>query len=91
LPIYEYRCAKGHQYEQAEGFDAPTEQSCPHCGGRARRRISLPAVIFKGRGFYSTDNREASSGDNGGSGGGPSEDHGHSDEDSGSKTEAAAD
>src|SRR3989304_8305877 len=59
LPIYEYRCSKGHQYERAEGFDAPSEQRCPSCSGRSRRQISLPAVIFKGSGFYSPGNRKA--------------------------------
>jgi putative FmdB family regulatory protein len=67
LPIYEYRCSKGHQYERAEGFDAPSEHRCPSCSGRSRRQISLPAVIFKGSGFYSTDNRKSSYGGNGGS------------------------
>ena len=67
MPIYEYRCSKGHQYERAEGFDAPSEHRCPSCSGRARRQISLPAVIFKGSGFYSTDNRKSSFGGNGGS------------------------
>ena len=67
MPIYEYRCSKGHQHERAEGFDALSEHRCPSCGGRSRRQISLPAVIFKGRGFYSTDNRKSSFGGNGGS------------------------
>ena len=58
MPIYEYRCGQGHHYERMEGFDAPAEQACPRCGGRARRLLSLPAVIFKGPGFYSTDNRK---------------------------------
>ncbi|MBI1885311.1 MAG: hypothetical protein HYS09_03185 [Chloroflexi bacterium] len=57
MPIYEYRCPQGHQYERSEGFDAPTEHACPSCGGTSRRLLSLPAVLFKGPGFYSTDNR----------------------------------
>jgi putative FmdB family regulatory protein len=61
LPVYEYRCGGGHQYEKTEGFDAPTRHACPTCGSRAKRMISLPAVIFKGSGFYHTDNRKESS------------------------------
>jgi len=38
----------------------------------------MPAVIFKGSGFYSTDNRKGQAGDNGGSGSGASDDHGKS-------------
>jgi putative FmdB family regulatory protein len=57
LPVYEYRCSKGHSYEKTEGFSAPSTQKCTVCGARARRQISMPAVIFKGSGFYSTDNR----------------------------------
>lgn len=62
MPVYEYRCGSGHHYEKTEGFDAPREQSCPRCGTPARRQISLPTVIFKGSGFYSTDNRKSSGG-----------------------------
>jgi putative FmdB family regulatory protein len=105
LPIYEYQCARGHQYERSEGFDAPAEQTCPTCGSRSRRQISLPAVIFKGSGFYSTDNRKgfASGGGNGGgssfsSDGGSKEsgsesksDGGSKESDSKSKAEATAD
>jgi putative FmdB family regulatory protein len=65
LPVYEYRCANGHYFDKTEGFDAPREQPCPQCGAMAVRQISLPAVIFKGPGFYSTDNRGSSRGDNG--------------------------
>ncbi len=59
LPVYEYRCSSGHSYEKTEGFDAPSRQRCRDCGVEARRQISLPAVIFKGSGFYSTDNRKS--------------------------------
>ncbi len=68
MPIYEYQCSKGHEYERTEGFGAPTEQRCPKCGSSSRRLISMPAVIFKGSGFYSTDNRKGQAGNNGGSG-----------------------
>jgi putative FmdB family regulatory protein len=102
VPVYEYRCASGHHFEKTEGFDAPREQACLVCGAGARRQISLPAVIFKGSGFYSTDNRKS-----GGTNGSSSEKtattasdgHGHSHDsgsshshgsDSGSKVETAA-
>ena len=57
MPVYEYRCTKGHTYEKTESFSAPSAQKCTQCGARSRRQISMPAVIFKGSGFYSTDNR----------------------------------
>jgi putative FmdB family regulatory protein len=60
VPVYEYRCAKAHEYEKTESFSAPTQQRCTVCGARARRLISMPSVIFKGGGFYSTDNRRSS-------------------------------
>ena len=60
MPVYEYRCNAGHEYEKTEGFDAPSVQKCVNCGATARRKISMPSVIFKGRGFYSTDNRPSS-------------------------------
>ncbi|HET9477302.1 MAG TPA: FmdB family zinc ribbon protein [Dehalococcoidia bacterium] len=98
MPLYDYRCEGGHEYELTEGFHAPTEHPCPKCGRQSRRQISLPAVIFKGSGFYSTDNRKSggsdgrsnssdtASKDNGHSHDG---DHGHSHE-STPKVEAAA-
>jgi putative FmdB family regulatory protein len=58
LPIYEYRCAQcDHQYERKEGFDAPAEQACPECSGQAGRILHAPGIVFKGPGFYITDNR----------------------------------
>ena len=89
MPIYEYRCSKGHEYERAEGFDAPPEQTCPTCGSRSRRQISLPAVVFKGRGFYSTDNRKEAVGDNGSSTSSGSDREASDDSGSKSKAEAA--
>jgi putative FmdB family regulatory protein len=61
MPVYEYRCSKGHDYEKTEGFSAPTAQKCIVCGAKAKRQISKTTVIFKGSGFYSTDNRRSTS------------------------------
>ena len=62
MPIYEYRCSKGHTYEKTEGFSAPSRQKCIKCRAMAQRQISRPAVIFKGSGFYSTENRKSGGG-----------------------------
>jgi putative FmdB family regulatory protein len=59
VPVYEYRCEKcGNQYEKREGFDAPARQKCPKCRGRAQRVLHAASVVFKGSGFYITDNRK---------------------------------
>ena len=64
MPTYEYACEScGKRYEKREGFDAPARQKCRHCGKTANRVLFAPPVVFKGSGFYKTDNR-------GGSGGG---------------------
>ncbi len=100
MPVYDYKCTKGHVYEKTEGFDAPSRQKCVKCGSAAQRQISMPAVIFKGSGFYSTDNRKGAStsspdssstkdGDSSVSSNGASSDSGSSDSGSESKTEAA--
>ena len=37
-------------------------QECPDCLGVARRVLTPPALVFKGSGFYVTDNRKKGSG-----------------------------
>ncbi len=60
MPIYEYQCTKcSNQYEKREGFDAPAQQKCPSCRGKAQRVIHAPPIVFKGSGFYKTDSRGA--------------------------------
>lgn len=59
MPLYDYRCAScSHEYEVREGFDAPPRQTCPKCGGVAKRLLHPPPIVFKGSGFYITDSRK---------------------------------
>ena len=60
MPIYEYECGDCHfHFERKQGFDEEPVAVCPECQGKARRVIHSIPVIFKGSGFYVTDNRKA--------------------------------
>ena len=55
MPIYEYRCHNGHEFEALQRMSAEPLSSCESCGAPAQRVLSAPAVHFKGSGFYATD------------------------------------
>ena len=66
MPIYEYECAACHcRFERKQRFDEESVAVCPKCQGKARRVINSVPVIFKGSGFYITDNRKSNSGEKG--------------------------
>ena len=56
MPIYEYECVLCHQrFERLQRLSDPQVSSCPSCGGAVHKRFSVPALQFKGSGFYITD------------------------------------
>lgn len=58
MPRYVYECTKcQHSYEKLEGWDAKPKQRCPKCRATSIRIPAPPAIVFKGSGWYSTDNR----------------------------------
>ena len=57
MPLYDYRCEKGHRYEKREPFGSPATQPCERCGETARRVLHAPAIAFKGSGWYKNDSR----------------------------------
>lgn len=64
MPIYEYQCENescGIRFERMQSFSADPLADCPTCGGPVHRVIQPVGVIFKGSGFYVTDNRSKSS------------------------------
>ena len=59
MPIYEYECEKcACRFELKRRFDEGAgSPCCPQCQGKVRRLFSPPVILFKGSGFYITDNR----------------------------------
>ena len=56
MPIYEYRCPKGHLFERFQRMSDPAPDGCEVCGEGPVQVVLYPvAVHFKGSGFYSTD------------------------------------
>ena len=62
MPLYAYRCDNcGVQIERRQGFDDPQLKKCPECGENELRKLFSPVgILFKGPGFYATDNRSGS-------------------------------
>lgn len=63
MPLYAYECEVCHyEFERQQSFSEDPIRTCPNCGEPAARRLISPVgIIFKGSGFYITDNRKASS------------------------------
>ena len=55
VPIYEYRCRNGHQFEVFQAMSEDPVSSCQACGEPVERVFRPVAVHFKGSGFYTTD------------------------------------
>ena len=55
MPIYEYRCDKGHTFEVMQRMSDDALNACERCGAPAQRVFHPVAVHFKGSGFYNTD------------------------------------
>ena len=55
MPIYEYRCENGHEFEAFQSMSEDPISKCMECGAPSQRVLSAPAVHFKGSGFYTTD------------------------------------
>ncbi len=62
MPLYVYQCRDcGVQFERRQSIHDESIKICPECEGDVHRLIQPVGVIFKGSGFYVTDNRAKSS------------------------------
>ena len=55
MPIYEYRCERGHTFEVMQRMTDDPLTSCSTCEAPVQRVFHPVAVHFKGSGFYITD------------------------------------
>jgi putative FmdB family regulatory protein len=60
MPIYEYACDTCQTtFERKQKFSEEPVRECPECGNMVRRVLHPAGIIFKGSGFYVTDNRSS--------------------------------
>ncbi|MFG6195113.1 FmdB family zinc ribbon protein [Nonomuraea sp. JJY05] len=61
MPTYQYACNDcGEQLEVVQKFTDDALTICPACEGNLRKVFSAVGIVFKGSGFYRTDNRSSS-------------------------------
>jgi putative FmdB family regulatory protein len=60
MPLYTYRCNEcNHEFQVRQRMVDDPLTECPVCNGGVRRIVSSVGVVFKGSGFYVTDNRSS--------------------------------
>jgi len=62
VPTYSYACTEcDNRFDAVQAFSDDALTECPKCHGRLRKLFSSVGVVFKGSGFYRTDNRDSKS------------------------------
>ncbi len=64
MPTYDYKCNDcSFTFEMFQPITSEPIKACPKCNGKVKRLVG-PGLgpIFKGKGFYQTDYKSASSG-----------------------------
>jgi putative FmdB family regulatory protein len=57
MPTYEYQCQScKNRFETWQRMTDEPLTVCPECGGHIRRVFFPAGIVFKGSGFYKTDN-----------------------------------
>jgi len=71
VPIYDYTCEScGRTIEVVHSVHGHGPKACEVCGGRMRKLMSFPTIVFKGSGWAKNDARASSGGSRSRSGGG---------------------
>lgn len=57
MPIYEYECKScGVRFDRKQRWQDEPVKECPECQGVVRKVLQPVGIVFKGPGFYKTDN-----------------------------------
>lgn len=59
MPTYLYECENCGRFEEFQKITEEPLKTCPECNGAVKRIIGSPGIIFKGSGFYVTDNKSS--------------------------------
>ncbi|MGI6406249.1 MAG: FmdB family zinc ribbon protein [Syntrophaceticus sp.] len=63
MPTYDYKCEHCGRFQVTQRITEDPLKECPTCGQAVERLISRNvSIVFKGSGFYCTDNRAANPG-----------------------------
>jgi len=58
VPTYSYACTEcDNRFDIVQSFSDDTLTVCNECNGRLRKLFNSVGIVFKGSGFYRTDNR----------------------------------
>jgi putative FmdB family regulatory protein len=91
MPTYVYKCAdNGHVFDLVQGFNDEPGAVCSTCGSASSRQITVPTVIYKGSGFYTTDYGPGATSKNGGTSGSKSKAGTESESGSNSRSESGS-
>lgn len=62
MPIYEYECkACGIHFDRKQKWTDEPVKACPECSGEVRKVLQPVGIVFKGSGWYKTDNASSGS------------------------------
>src|ERR1700680_4537637 len=63
MPIYEYKCPKGGEFEVTQRITENGLKKCPTCKSKVERMLSRTSFVLKGSGWYATDYAKPKNGD----------------------------
>ena len=91
MPTYEYACLQcGEHVEVYQSFSDEPLSVCPNCGGQLRKVFHPAGILFRGSGFYKTDNRSSAKKSSNGNGS-PGSDSGSGSDASSAKADTKSD